>query len=118
MTELARRNLIVINLQVLNELCHVSLRKLTHLSPAEIRAWADELRVFGETVVDADLVEAAWSIYDQYRLSWFDCLLISAAETLGCSHFLTEDMGAGRQIGSIVLVDPFKTEPEDVLSRH
>jgi predicted nucleic acid-binding protein len=113
--ELARRDLLVLNLQVLNEVCHAALRKLGHIAHDEVRAWAEELAHFGSSPLDPDIVEAAWDIRRDYRLSWFDCLVVASAERLGCTHLLTEDMGSPRQVGAIFLVHPFGTSPRDVL---
>lgn len=115
MSLLAEREAAVVNLQVLNEVCQVGLRKLVHLSAAEIRRWIEDLSAFGDTPIDIDVVKAAWPIHMRYRLSWFDCLILSSADRLGCSHVLTEDMGASRKIGSLLLVNPFTTHPGDVL---
>jgi len=108
----------VINLQVLNELCHVVLRKLPYIGFSELRAWVDELRPWGETIVDADVVEQAWLVRADYRFSWFDCLLLASAERLGCTHFLSEDLGHGVKIGAITVTHPFKTQPRDLLANH
>ena len=113
---LAEREAAIVNVQVLNEICHVGLRKLKHLSQAEIRRWIDDLADFGCSPVDADTIAGAWPIYLRYGLGWFDCLVLSAAESLGCTHVLTEDMGAPRQIGALQLVNPFVAGPRDVLS--
>ncbi len=116
MSLLAEREAAVVNLQVLNEVCHVGLRKLAHLSSTEIRHWLRDLSVFGATPVDMDIVQAAWPIHTRFRFSWFDCLILSSADRLGCSHVLTEDMGATRTVGPLRLVNPFTTDPVDILS--
>jgi len=116
LAHLARREQAVVNQQVLNEVRHVALRKLTHLGSDSIKAWTDDLRALGDTSVDEDVVQDAWAIHEHYRLSWFDCLILAAAERLGCSHVVTEDMGADRGIGSLVLINPFRHDVEDVLN--
>jgi predicted nucleic acid-binding protein len=65
--------------------------------------------------VDEDVVDGAWEFQSRFRLSWFDCLLLSSADRLGCTHFLTEDMGADRKLGPLVLTNPFLNAVEDVL---
>ena len=114
--ELARRGQLVINLQVLNEVCHAALRKLHHVAPDEIRRWVDQLGAFGAAPLDAEIVKAAWFVRERYRLSWFDCLIVASASRLGCTHLLTEDMGAPRRLGLVTLVDPFGASPHDVLT--
>lgn len=116
LTALARREMLLTNLQVLNEVCHVALRKLRHLTSEDVRSWAADLSQFGDDPLDADVVEGAWTVRDSYRFSWFDCLILSSADRLGCTHVLTEDMGAPRQVGSLTLINPFVAGPGDVLS--
>ena len=113
---LAESERAVVNLQTINEVRHVALRKLTRFGPEDIRAWTEDLRTLGDTTVDEDVAEEAWDIHLKYRLSWFDCLILSAAERLGCTHVVTEDMGADRQIGSLTLINPFLHNVEDVLT--
>lgn len=115
LTELTRREMAVINLQVLNEVCHAALRKLQHLTSDDVREWVGELQAFGDTPIDLDILEQAWEIRETYRLSWFDCLILSSADALGCSHVLTENMGAPRRVGPLLLVNPFVARPVDVL---
>lgn len=112
---LANHELAVVNLQVLNEVRHVALRKLTHLAAEDVKRWTEDLRSLGDAVIDEDVVEEAWAVQANYRLSWFDCLLVGSAERLGCSYFVTEDMGADRRIGSMTLINPFKHDIDDVL---
>lgn len=116
MSLLAEREAAVVNLQVLNEVCQVGLRKLGHLSVGEMKRWIDDLAAFGDTPIDLDIVQAAWPIHTRYRLSWFDCLILSSADRLGCSHVLTEDMGANRRIGPLTLVNPFTTDAQAFLT--
>lgn len=113
---LADREAAVVNLQVLNEVCQVALRKLRHLGTGEVRRWIADLSSFGEAPIDVDITAAAWPIHVRYGLSWFDCLILSSAASLGCSYVLTEDMGAPRRIGPLDLINPFRASPRDVLS--
>ena len=114
-SRLVEREAATVNLQVLNEVCQVALRKLVHLGVPDVRRWIDDLAAFGDTPLDADIVEAAWPIHVRYRLSWFDCLILSSAAHLGCSHVLTEDMGSPRRVGHLDLVNPFVVDPDDIL---
>jgi predicted nucleic acid-binding protein len=115
LTELARRDLAVINLQVLNELCYVIFRKMPHIGMDELRAWIGELQSWGETVVDTDITAAAWEIRATFRYNWFDCILLSAANRLGCTYLLSEDMTHGAIVGAVTIVSPFELEPSAIL---
>ena len=116
MTELVRREIGIINLQVLNEVCHAALRKLRHIPVDEVREWVEELQALGSTPIDLDILRAAWEVRRDYLLNWSDCLILSSADALGCTHVLTEDMGAPGKIGDLFLGNPFCVSPRDILS--
>lgn len=44
------------------------------------------------------------------RLSFWDANLLSAAEAVGCTHILSEDMGDGFRLGRLEVVNPFSGE--------
>lgn len=114
---LAESERAVVDLQAINEVRHVALRKLTRFDPKDVRAWTEDLRALGDTIVDEDVAEDAWAIHLKYKLSWFDCIVLGAAERLGCSYVVTEDMGADRRIGSLTLINPFLHDVDDVLAK-
>lgn len=118
LTALTAKEAATVNLQVLNEVCHVALRKLTHLSTVDIRSWVAELRAFGDLPLEADLIPRAWDVRLACGFSWFDCLLLSAALHMGCTHFLTEDLRPDSKLGGLLIVDPFRTPPSALLSGH
>lgn len=117
LTRLAQSERAVVNLQTINEVRHVALRKLTHLGADAVRGWTEDLKALGDAAVDEDVAGDAWTIHLQYRLSWFDCMILSAAERLGCSYVVTEDMGADRRVGSLTLINPFRHDVDDVLTK-
>lgn len=66
--------------------------------------------------VDAGVVEAAWVIQDRYQLSWWDALIVGAAQVANCRLLLTEDLQDGQELGEVRVVSPFNNSPESVLS--
>lgn len=107
----------VINLQVINEFCHVALRKLPHLDVATLKADAEGLRIWGDTPIDYETLTDAWQIRQAAGYQWFDCVLLAAAQNLGCSHFLSEDMQHGHVVNDITIVNPFIAHPGDFMLR-
>lgn len=57
-------------------------------------------------------MQSAWELEDQYSLSWWDALIVSAAQVSGCDLLLTEDLQAGQVLGGVRVVNPFTTPPE------
>ena len=112
---LVRRDALVLNIQVLNELTHVLFRKRQDLSQQDVFAAIDELAVYGTTPVTADTIAQARTLRLANGFSWWDCLLLVSAAELGCSHFLSEDLHDGQKIGAMTVVDPFLHDPADIL---
>lgn len=113
LSALAERRLPKINLQVINEYCHVALRKLPFLSDQELRSDAEQLRLWGETPLDFETLTLAWRYREATGYAWFDCTLLSAAQRLGCSVFVSEDMQHGRAIDNLTIINPFIALPGD-----
>ena len=61
--------------------------------------------------VTIGMIERAWHWNDQAQLSFWDGLTVAAAERTRCRYLLSEDFQAGRELGSITIVSPFKTSP-------
>ena len=116
LAELAKRDIATINLQVINEITHVILRKFPAMRVEDLRRWIGALRDWGSTPVDEDVVELAWTIRADYGFSWFDCLLLAAADLLGCTHFLSEDLSHGQRVRGLIVVDMTKVSCEAILN--
>lgn len=65
--------------------------------------------------IDLSTIDAAWAIEDRFGLSWWDALIVAAAQAGGCTHLLTEDLQDGQSLGDVTVVDPFAHEPAEVL---
>jgi len=53
---------------------------------------------------------------DQADLSYWDALILAASERLGCRWLLSEDFQHGRKYGSVLVLNPFRTKPEDIIT--
>jgi predicted nucleic acid-binding protein len=112
---LAVRQIACINLQVLNELTFVMLRKKWFSSADETFKAVDVFAEFGQTPLSTEIAAAARGIHIRYRYAWWDCLLLASAINLGCSHFLSEDLKDGQTIQGLTIVSPFAHTPEQIL---
>ena len=103
-----------ISTQVLQEFYVTVTRKLDPgLEPADARSEIDDLAAWKPLANDQSLMTAAWEIEDRHGLSWWDSLIVAAAQELECRYLLTEDLGAGRDLDGITVVDPFAQAPVD-----
>lgn len=118
LSELAERQSIRLNLQILNEMTRWLLANEGGRPLAEIRSEIDVLRRWGDAPLDDDEVALAWTVRRALGYQWFDCLLIAAAQQAGCRFFLTEDMADRARFGAVTLVNPFRASPSDILQQH
>lgn len=61
--------------------------------------------------VDARVLEGAWVVRDQYRLSWWDALIVASAQAMDCRFLLTEDLQADQDFGGLRVLNPFVISP-------
>ena len=115
--ELTARSAARINLQVMNQLTRWLLAQAPGRPLAQVRSEVDALRSWGTRAIDAEEVDKAWDARSSLGYSWYDCLLVAAADRLGCRFFLTEDMTDGARFGRLTLVSPFQRPPAELLAR-
>lgn len=51
----------------------------------------------------------------RHGLTWWDALIVAAAQAGECTYLLTEDLQDRQNLGGVTVVDPFAHEPSDVL---
>ena len=108
LTLLIRRRAGRISFQVLQELYATLTRKLEpRLEPPEAQEIARELSQWGPVVIDLALIERAWRLQERYSLSWWDALIVAAAQGSRCRALLTEDLQPGQLFGTVRVIDPF-----------
>ena len=67
---------------------------------------------------DLALIERAWRLQERYALSWWDALIVAAAQSSGCAVLLTEDLQHGQRLGEVTVINPFRSPertPAEVL---
>ena len=96
----------VLSTQVLNEYCNVALNKL-RLPHADIRQQLHFWQQFEVVQVTPSIIEVAVDLHETRSLSYYDALVVAAAQTSGCAVLYSEDMNAGEVIGGVRIVNPF-----------
>ena len=114
--ELAKHERATINLQVLNELTDVLLRRKWFETPEQVFSISTGFAELGNSPVTLREVAEARRLHLRYHYSWGDCLLLASAIELGCTHFLSEDLQDGQPIDTLTIVDPFAHSPEQILT--
>ena len=89
--------------------CYVTLtRKILHpLSPGEVRHILQDYLNWQVELIDPGSVLTAWRIEEEYRISFWDALIVTAALKGKASKILTEDLQSGRVIEGLMIENPF-----------
>lgn len=85
----------------------VTQRLKPGLSRADAQADIRSLLLWNPVAVDATVMENAWLIQERYGFSWWDSLILSAAQIQDCTYVLSEDMQHGQQVGNLTIINPF-----------
>ena len=106
--------------QVLQELYVTLTRKLEPpFDVAEAREVVRPLVAWQPVVIDLPLLERAWRVQERYLLSWWDALIVAAAQAGGCRALITEDLQHGQVFGDLRVIDPFASpqqKPAEVVA--
>jgi len=101
-----------VSVQVLQEYYQVVTRRLKPgLPAADARQDVRDLQLWHPQTIDAAVIERAWDLEDRFQLSWWDALIVGACQTAGCPYLLSEDLQSGQLLGTVEVVDPFRTAP-------
>jgi predicted nucleic acid-binding protein len=98
--------------QVVQEFYWNALRKF-RTRPEQARAYVNLMSEWNPPNVTIDLVERAWHWTDEAHVSFWDALIVAAAERTRCRYLLSEDFQAGYRFGSVVVLNPFDTTPPE-----
>ena len=95
-----------ISTQVLQEFCNTMYKK-TKRTRQEIDALLDGFRDLLKTDVTIDLVRHAMDVKEEYGIQFYDALIVSTAEKLGCTEIVSEDLNPHQTDRGMVVVNPF-----------
>ena len=100
----------IISVQILNELANVLTRKLKR-DWAEVAAVIEDVGdVLGPALPPTIETHAkAVALAGEHGFSFYDALVVAAAIEAGCDTLLSENFQHGREIGGIVIMNPFET---------
>ena len=97
---------ILLSTQVIQEFYAAGSRKL-RMPRAELREAVAALLDLPFVVVSAEEITAAIHAEERHQISFWDALILSAAESGGASVLYTEDLSDGQQYGSVQVTNPF-----------
>ena len=95
-------------LQVVGEFQNAAVKRLKMPAPFAAASGHQFLATFRTFPYDHLAVERATSSFATGRLSYWDGLLIAAAEQVGITSLISEDMQDGMHFGRLEIVNPFE----------
>jgi predicted nucleic acid-binding protein len=101
-----------LSVQVLNEYYVTVTRKLQPgMSIRDAREDVRNLAAWRPLPLDDVVVESAWTVEDRFGLSWWDSLIVAAAQVAGCRFLLSEDLQHEQELDGITILNPFTAAP-------
>lgn len=94
--------------QVLNEYYDVITRKFPAVKAEDV--WEDVryyISGWNPQPLDSEVLDLAHDVEARYQLSWWDCLIVAAAQAQNCLLLLSEDLQDGADYGGVVVRSPF-----------
>jgi predicted nucleic acid-binding protein len=104
----------VLSTQVLQELCVNLRRKAAHpLSIERTRELLQDYLSWEIVINTAESVVEALTIEQRYNISFWDALIIQAAQSAGASIIYSEDLADGQKYGPLRVVNPLNHSASD-----
>jgi predicted nucleic acid-binding protein len=97
----------VVSTQVLQEFWVNARRMNRDLSLEQLRVWIEDFSTWQVVANTAESVLAALEIERKYRVSFWDALIVHAAQVSGAKILYSEDLNHGQWYGSVRVVNPF-----------
>ncbi len=98
----------VISTQVLGEFFSVITKKILQpISVNDAKAIVDNLALMVVQEIDLLIVKRALETVSTYAISYWDALIVAAAERSRCERIMTEDLNAEQLFHGIRVVNPF-----------
>lgn len=99
--------------QVLNEFYANARRKFADaISAGDARAEVRRYQLWQPWALDHATVETAWAVESRYGLTYWDALIVAAAQAQGCRFLLSEDLQHDQQIDRVRILNPFLVGPD------
>jgi len=102
---------LLLSVQVLGEFFNAVTRYIPQpMSSDEAKEIIDALSIIPVQEIDLNMVNRAVDTHKTYRISYWDSLIVSAAERAGCTMIFSEDLSDGQTYHNILVRNPFNEE--------
>lgn len=97
------------SMQVVSE-TYNTLRRLGGAAPDEIWARVSRLFAWHPLVIDEQVLRRGREVEARWKISWWDSLIVAAAQLQECEILLTEDLQDGATFDALTVRSPFTLE--------
>ena len=105
-----------LSFQVLHEYyVNVTQKLAPGLKREHARADVRALMAWRPIQLGAAVLDGAWAVEQRYGLSFWDSLIVSAAQLANCEYLLTEDLQEGQSLNGVRVLNPFQQDPKAIL---
>ena len=106
-----------VSFQVLHEYyVNVTAKLKPGLSSAEAQEDIRNLMAWKPLPLDSSVLDTAFAVERRFGLSFWESLIVAAAQRAECIYLLSEDLQEGQNFDGVLVVNPFEQEPDEVLS--
>ena len=98
--------------QVLHEFYWNAVRKM-RLYAADAREIVEDLSQWRPVDTTLGLIQEAWRWVDAAQLTYWDALIVAAAQRCRARYLLSEDLQNGRNFGEVQILNPFEHSPSE-----
>lgn len=113
---LIRDQSLVLSAQSLNECYRVITDRRRIMAREQARGYIAALAPSCTAPFGFHVTREAWRFQDDAGFSFWDSMLLASASLAGCGVFVSEDMQHGRELGELVIMNPFTTDFADHFS--
>jgi len=108
-----------VSVQVLTEYYNTMTRKLRPRLLSEV-AWEDvrALVAWRPHPMNVPILERGREIERRFSLSWWDSLIVAAAQIQDCTLLLSEDLQDGMSIGGVTILNPFALQASEPIAAY
>jgi predicted nucleic acid-binding protein len=107
------------SMQVMSEF-YVNLKRMAGSRMTQEQAWTHTERYFtwNPQAIDDELMRNAHRIEQRHGISWWDSLIVAAAQLQECALLLTEDLQDNGVYGSVTVRSPFTLEVREAMASY
>ena len=111
LTDGIKRENLFLSVQVLGEFFNIVTRHIPQpMSSDDAQEIISTISILPVQEIDLTMVNRAIETHKRYQISYWDSLIVSAAERAGCTMILSENLSAGQTYHNIVVRNPFNDE--------